>query len=392
MSPAALRRRLYLFSFVDEFGPLYALYAVWFAACGLSAAQISWVFLAWAGIGLVAEVPSGALADRVNRRWLIAAAIVVRAVGIGTWFVWPTFSGILLGAGLWAVHGALASGTWEALVYDLVAEDGEPDDYARVMARVGQANHAGITLGALIATAATAAGATIPVLGWVTVAVHVLAVGTVLSLPDAPASDDDAPLTVAGWLQTLRDGVRAAGGAPIRTRLLGVGVLLEGLFILDEYQPLLAHARGASDTVVPLLVGAVWAGLILGGELAARRPRLRGPVVGGLLIGSALLVLLAVWSGSIWALALLGVGYAAQNLAWIITDARFQQRVPDAVRATTTSVRAFFGGVISMGAFALVAALSDGADPGPGLPPLLAVLILAGGLLVVWLPDAAEAP
>lgn len=382
--------RLCLFSFVDEFGPLYALYAVWFVASGLSAAQVSWVFFVWAAVGLVAEIPSGALADRLNRRWLLAFAIVLRAVGIGVWFVWPTFPGILVGAGLWAIQLALASGAWESLVYDLVAVDGDDSTYTAVMARVGQANHIGIASSALLATAATAAGASIPVLGWATVAVHGLAIAAVLNLPDPPSASEAEPFTLSGWLQTLRDGVRAAGGAPVRVRLLGVGALLEGLFILDEYQPLLAHHRGASDTLVPLLVAAVWSGLILGGEIAARRPRLRGPSVGGLLLGASAVVLLAIYAERIWPLALLGLGYTAQYLAWLITDARFQQRVPDAVRATTTSVRAFFGALINLGAFALVAALSTGDDPAPGLPPLLGALMLAGLLLIAWLPDPAE--
>ena len=392
MTSRALRARLWLFAFVDEFGPLYSLYAVWFAANGMSAAQISGVFVFWAAAGLVAEVPSGALADRVERRWLIAAAMLLRAAGIALWLVWPTTAGIVIGAGLWAVHSALASGTWEALVYDLLAERGEAGDYGPVAARVGQASQGGIALGALLGALLLHLGMGMVGLGWITVAVHALSVAVILSLPPArpaPDPEDDGGaegLTLAAWWQTLRAGVRAAGAEPLRLRLLIVGVLLEGLFILDEYQPLLAAARGAEEAVVPLLVLAVWLGLILGGEVAARRPALRGAGVGGLLIATSLLVIGALWSGGLWALALLGVGYGAQNIAWILADARFQARIPDHVRATVTSVRAFLGAGINILAFGTIAALSADEDPAPGLVPLLGVLALTGALIIAWLP------
>ena len=391
-----MRARLYLFAFVNEFGPLYALYAVWFAESGISATGISWVYLFWAAVGLVAEVPSGALADRVDRRRLIAVALLLRAVGISIWLVWPTFEGILLGAGLWAICLSLTSGTWEALVYDLLTAQGVEDDYAPVMARAGQAGHAAVASGTLLASGMLGLGASIPLLGWLTVALHALSLWAILGLPRAahavdPEEDEDegeAPLTFAAWRETLREGLRVARAHPVRLRLLVVGALLEGLFILDEYQPLLGNARGASAATIPLLVFAVWAGLLLGGELAARRPALRGAVVGGLLIGGAGLTLAALASGTVWALVALGLAYAAQNTAWILNDARFQARTPAHVRATVTSVRALLGAGLNMGAFALVAALSVGDDPTRGMLILVGVLAVTGGLLVRWLPDA----
>ena len=107
---AGLRRRLYLLAFIDEFGPVYAVFTLWFNDNGISTAQVSTAFLMWAAIALAFEIPSGALADRVDRRHLLASAFGIRAVGISLWFLWPTFAGVLIGAALWAVHSALASG------------------------------------------------------------------------------------------------------------------------------------------------------------------------------------------------------------------------------------------------------------------------------------------
>ena len=54
--------------------PLYPLYALLFADSGLSGAEISALFAIWSAVGLLAEVPSGALADRFSRRGCLVAA------------------------------------------------------------------------------------------------------------------------------------------------------------------------------------------------------------------------------------------------------------------------------------------------------------------------------
>ncbi|MFT5680756.1 MAG: hypothetical protein ACI8RZ_001662 [Myxococcota bacterium] len=77
-----------------------------------------------------------------------------------------------------------------------------------------------------------------------------------------------------------------------------------------------------------------------------------------------------------------------QNTAWILSDARFQERTPGHVRATVTSVRAFLAALLNMGAFALVAGLSVGADPTIGVGIVVVVVMVTGGLLAVWLPAA----
>jgi MFS family permease len=61
--------------------PLYPLYALLFADTGMSGAQISALFAIWSAVGVIAEVPSGALADRFSRRACLVAAGVLQACG-----------------------------------------------------------------------------------------------------------------------------------------------------------------------------------------------------------------------------------------------------------------------------------------------------------------------
>jgi putative MATE family efflux protein len=388
-----VRSRLLLYAFLDELGPLYALYIVFFVDHGMSATMVSLLYMFWAGMSLVAEVPSGALADRVDRRRLIAFALLLRAIGLALWILVPSTPAFFVGAALWALHSALASGTWEALVYDQLVAAGRLGAYATTMARVGQALTIGGAVGMLAAPGLLWAGLDIPALGWLTIGVHIPAALTILSLPAAEkALDDDeeeSPLTFGTWLATLRTGVRTAVGTALLLRMVVLGALLDGLFIMDEYQPLLATARGAPDAAVPFYVFAIWVGLVLGGEVAARAPRLPSRWLGLQLFVAASLVAVALVSGAAAPLVLIGIGYAGQNLAWVLWEARFQERIPDGVRATVASVRSFFAMVLAMAVFGFVGLVS-GDDPGIPLLVPAGLLAITGLLLAAWLPPSGK--
>jgi len=387
-----LRRRLYALAFVDEFGPVYAVWTLWFNDHDVSTSQVSTAFLVWALIALVFEVPSGALADRVDRRRLLAAAFTIRAIGISLWLVWPTFTGLLVGAALWAIHDALASGTWEAMIHDELTAIGEERRYPSVMARISQFSNLGVATGTLVGIVLLSERIGIEIslagLGWLTVAAHAGSITLVRSMPDVRwVTDVGEPVTFASWFRTLRTGIAEARRAPILAKLIALGAMLEGLFLFDEYVPLLSRARGGTDADAAVIVFVVWIALLIGGEVAARRPDLTGRVIGvGLLVGVAVTAS-SLLTDPVWTLALLAVGYGIHEIAWIPTDARLQERAPATTRATVTSVRGFGSATVSMTFFAVVAGMSEGDDPTRGLLAALGLLAIAAVLLVVWLPD-----
>ncbi len=416
MTLQRLKRRLYPLGFIDEFGPLYAVYTLWFNDNGVSTGQISAAFLVWAVVALVLEIPSGALADRVDRRHLLAAAFGIRMVGISVWLLWPTFTGLVIGAVLWAAHDAAASGSWEAMIHDQLTAVDHAHDYQPVIARVLQFSHVGLAAGTLLGAALLQTDVGIETLGWLTVAAHVGSISGVLALPDAgrvmaearlpevlassprtgPISDQiledvargGSPL--AAWWTTLRQGISDARHVPMIAKLVFIGAMLEGLFILDEYVPLIARARGSADSAVPIIVFVVWVGLLVGGEVAARRTSISSPALGTVLIVAVAVTTIAFVATSVWTLVLIAVGYGALETAWIATDARMQERTPTATRATVTSVRGFGGATVSMLAFAVIGLMSDGDDPTPGHFIILAALVIAGVLIIRWLPKPAQ--
>ena len=102
MSPSrrSLERRLIASQALDEFMPIFPVYALLFAENGLSSVEISGLFVLWSVVTFVLEVPSGAWADTVSRRLLLCLSSVTyderserassvssryaRVIGVGT--------------------------------------------------------------------------------------------------------------------------------------------------------------------------------------------------------------------------------------------------------------------------------------------------------------------
>src|SRR5919112_593803 len=133
MPPAArpLARLSVGWAALSELVPYYPLYALLFLDTGLSDAQVSALFAVWSITAVVAEVPTGVLADRWSRRGAVALAGVLEAVGFAVWTAAPQAWAFALGFVVWGVGGALMSGASEALVYDALGV-GARESYVRV--------------------------------------------------------------------------------------------------------------------------------------------------------------------------------------------------------------------------------------------------------------------
>jgi len=387
-----LKRRLYLLSFINEFAPMYALFTLWFSDNGISIADLSIVFILWSILGLVLELPSGALADIVDRRLLLGAAFSLRATGIAIWLISPSLPGLIVGAVLWSMHAALASGAWEALIHDELDAIEEGPRYGLVMARINQFTNLGLAGSTFLAAAIIWLGASIETVGWANIAVQSVSIALVLRLPDVRWVTTGGEASVpSGWWGTLRAGSSAARHNPVLLRLLLIGSVIGGLMVVNEYIPLLARFNGASNATVPLVVLVVWLGLIAGGELAARRPDISSATLASLVLVGTAIMAVAIAIESPWALMAIGIGYAPVQAAWVIADARFQAAAPPTARATATSVRSLGVSLISAAAFLIVGLLARGDDPTAGLHWVIGVLALSAFAIPATVPRRAQA-
>ncbi|MGW2145699.1 MFS transporter [Nonomuraea bangladeshensis] len=371
--------KLYAYAFLGEFILLYPVYTLLFADAGVSVAEASVLFVIWSVTGMVLEVPSGAWADTVSRRLLLFLGPLLAGAGYALWVSVPSFWAFAAGFVLWGAQGALVSGSYEALAYEELQRRGQEDRYAAVM---GRAEAAGLVANALaigLAVPVFAAGG-YAVVGAASVAACVLCAVTALTLPEhrAPRAAGEE-----GYLAVLRSGLAAARAdrAVLRALLL-VAVVTAIWGALEEYIPFLGVETGVAQSTVPLLVLVVWIGATAGGLLAGVAARLPDRAYGLTVAAAAVALAAGALSEHPAGFVLIAVAFGAFQLAGVVADARLQERIGGAARATVTSVAGLGVNVITLAVYAGYGAvsgrLSNGAAFALFAVPYLVVAVLAG--------------
>ena len=363
--------------------PLYPLYALMFAGSGLSDAQISALFLIWSLVGIIAEVPTGAVADRFSRRGALAAGSGLQAAGYALWIAVPGFAGYAAGFVLWGLGGALASGSMESLVYDGLAVQGATADYPRLLGRITAAGLFAQIPAAVAATVLFALGG-YALAGWVSVGCCLATAALALMLHDVRPSDQTAvdsapsdPDDELGYFATLKAGVAEAVSSPaVRGLVLAAG-LLEGLDALEEYFTLLAEDWGVPTGWVPLaelvipLTGAAatwWSTRRMTGTAAIGRRTLAAALGAG-----AVLLAAAQWLSAPMGLAGVAVFYGLYRIVLVAVGSRLQDAIEGPARATVSSVASLLSELAAIAIYGLWAV--DGLAPITALIMLLAVLL-----------------
>jgi MFS family permease len=393
--PRGFAARVIGYEALQEFIPLYPLYALLFAQHGLSTGEISALFALWSATAVVAEVPSGALGDRFPRHRLLAVAAVVTGAGFAVWTVFPSFVVFAVGFVLWGLGGSVVSGTFEAYVYDTLSVHRAVRSYQRIIAR---SRAAGLTLNlaaTLLASPLFGLGGYTAV-GAVSVGACLAAAAVAATLPGdrrpgpqeaAQEAAQDAQqeaeheaeqdLDQAGYLELLRTGTReAARSVPVRHAVL-LAALLPAFLIFDEYFPLLGRDLGAATSVVPLLI-ALTVAAQAGGALAGER--CTPAQVPAALVIAAVLLAIGALSGHPAGFAAIAAGYGLMQMTIVVAETHLQASITGSARATVTSVSGLLGELLSIGLFAGIAVGSA------ALSLVTLICLLAAAIVpVAWL-------
>jgi len=117
----------------------YPVFTILFLDFGLTVAQFAILNAVWAATIVLAEVPSGALADIIGRKRLLVFATFTMIFEIGIISFVPKtdpsviFIVFLVNRVLSGFAEAAASGADEAIAYDSLAAKGDPDQWGRVL-------------------------------------------------------------------------------------------------------------------------------------------------------------------------------------------------------------------------------------------------------------------
>ncbi|GAB3749286.1 MFS transporter [Microlunatus parietis] len=369
-----MARTVYALSALRDAIPLYPVYALLFAASGLSAAQISSLLIIWSAVAFALEIPSGALADRVSRRRLLIIAALIRAAAFALWVTVPSYPVFALGFVLWGASSAVRSGTFEALVYDELAATGAATRYGPIIGTAGTVKLLANVGATLAATPLLIIGG-FPLVGWVSAAVCVAEAVLSWTLPERPRTGRVGG-GFRGYLGTLRSGLLEARRNRTVFALLIVLVGL-GLGAFDEYVPLLLDGHGVPTELIPILLAGQGA-LSAAASWAAGRWSTTGRLVPTtvLIIGAAALAAGALADHPA-GFAGLAVALTATTFVTVHAQIRLQHAITGEARATVTSVAGFGGECTALITFGAIAGLSV------GLPITVAVAAMAIPMLAL---------
>ncbi len=365
----------YLFRFLSSLALGDGIWVLYLLRKGLTLWQIGLLEGVFHAAGLVAEVPSGALADLLGRKNAMLASRVLAAVStllnIYAGSMGPLAAAFVLNA--WSYN--LLSGSDEALLYDSFLRLGRERQYFHAAGRMGLAAEiaqaAGVLAGGMLARRSFA------LCYLVSAGIEAAAFFAGFFLTEPRAAAIGGRVTVrahfAASFALLRDGA-------LRRMLLRFAVLFAGYTTAFFYAQQLYQDRGFDTLgVSTILLGmgiAASAGALLSRRVAGRLGKYAAQAESAVLaVGLALMA-----AGPVWvSVAGFALASFANALLGPLHSAALNRRIPSDRRATLISVSSMCFSACMIVLFPLAGALA--ARLGLGR-----VLFLLGALLFVYVP------
>ncbi len=315
-----------------EIIPIYPLYSVMFLSHGITPFELSLLFVIWASVGLLLEVPSGALADAFSRKWLVIFAGILKSAAFVCWFTWQDFTGYALGFICWGAGSSLRSGAFEALLFETLKSWQASTRFPFHFGRIRALSTISVLLG-------EASGGILITFGFDFVLLVSAAVPILVSIPflllvdDVGQSDSHhkGSFIKAAWTQTK--------GSPQLLSILFVSSFLltvHGIF--DEYVPPLFQEHGFSLSMIAYLAIPVFLAQAAGEYLADRAPAFTfKQQVMVTAAGTLCLIPAALFSN--WsAVVALSVFFFTFGFAGTLLETQLQETIEGNARATVTSI------------------------------------------------------
>jgi MFS family permease len=324
--------RLYqLFNGIIFSGPIWAVFLL---SRGLSLTQFG-IVEAVLHVGmLIAQVPTGALADALGRRRLLVGAGFFTAVAELGYVYAPGFALICLAGGVHGVAFALRTGADEAYLFDSLAHDDAQAQFPRMLGGLWAvfqfAGAISFMAGGLIATYSQ------PLAFWLTASCALIASAVATRLPD------DRRGQAAHGVRVAARGLSALRRSPrLGTLTLAWSVYWAAVTSWWFYAAPLFQARGASDALLGFVLGGallVGAGFSWVGGRIGERVSLTASVGAASAAAAVGLVAGVELPGLAVPVLLLMLIAGAPELVYVTLSTYLQHNTRSEYRATSMSI------------------------------------------------------
>lgn len=370
-------------AFVANAIVIYPLYAIMFTERGsLSVSDVSVLFSIWTAAALVFELPTGLIADRYPRKYVLVVGELINMMAFLVWLVSPTFLGYAMGFVLWGAAYALKSGAYQALLYDELANTGRTKDYTKTMSHIRAAEFSGMLLAFVVASLLSIQRVDYNLLLIISMATGVLSAGLLLLFPDVRNRQTDTILESQPNL--LRRALKIVVRNPqVRIIIAWLAIIAGFIGWYEEYTPLFDATAGIATKYIPLVISGALLLNIVASLVAPRFEKGGLPAKAALVLGAGVLVICSTLGWWLPVIVLLAHGgLILLRVLRILLDAQLQHAADGSVRATLGSIAGLLSYPVTIGValgFALLSA------QGQGLMPFrwIGVAILISGALLL---------
>jgi MFS family permease len=331
-------RNYYLAAFFEDFVFGYAIYNVFFSIRGMSIFQISLLLGWWAFAVLVFEIPSGALADRWNRKKMLTLAPIIKSACFIIWF-FARGNFYLYGLGFlfWALSESFVSGTTQALLYDQLKYAKKTGDYERILGKKTFYSHLALAVsmisGGFIASHSLDWALLFSVIPLLFSAVFA---SLIKEVPKAKAAEE---IRYHKHIKTAFHEIK--GNHVLHYLFAYFGVVFVTFGTLEEFDQLYYHL-----VRLPIfafgIAGFIWSSLNAVGAHYAYKLKDRAWVFYFFPLLSAVGIIVVARFPSVPIIGLLWFSYFLAAPLQVLIESKIQHNIKGSSRATVTSVNAFF--------------------------------------------------
>jgi len=380
MQLKAFTRLYYIYSFFQEFIPLYPFYALMFADVGqLSVSEIGYLFIIWIVVAMIAEIPTGIIADRIARKnsLLLGHGLIVLTMVV--WLFVPSFWGYALGFVLWGFGYAFNSGAREAYIFEVMKSLGAKMNFTKLYSKSEGIRLGGMFIAYALASLLITFGYSAILI--VSIITSLIAPFILFFMPTDKIGDDTK---AKSHFQMFGEAARLLLSHRFLILLGSAMILIGGVFgMMEEYIPLYYRWNGLEEQLIPYILAVGILGSSITAWVAHYFEKL--PLFGSVLFFIVIGLLLAVTSLYGGIIAVVGAFLMMRVRTFITTiiTAELHRSIETDVRATAGSLITFVAEIVAVASIGLYILYEGVSTPITGLTYFGITMAATGFILAV---------
>lgn len=127
--------KLYVSNFLVGLVFWYGIEKLFMRSIGIDAVGVGVTTAVLLGFNLIFDIPSGILADKWSRKGMLFLAVTAMAIGSVILGTSHSLTPYIIGYLFYGVYVVSTSGTYQAIIYDSLYEEGKTKNYSKIMGR-----------------------------------------------------------------------------------------------------------------------------------------------------------------------------------------------------------------------------------------------------------------